>query len=131
MRKREKLIQIRVSEEEYDIIAAQAKACEMQIGPYIRMVAQHPIVYKFDYDVIAEHTREVACIRTSINRLIFTIDASNNYLPRDIDSIVMYMSEIFKSENKLLKTIYNEQTRLYEANRAAAKKKCKKETQEQ
>ena len=130
MRKREREIRIRVTEEEYDIIATQANACDMQVAPYIRMVAQRPIVYKFNYAVIAEHTREVARIRTSINRLIFTIDASNNYLPRDIDSVVMHMNEIFKSENQLLATLRNERTRLYEANRAAAKKKRKKATQE-
>lgn len=130
MRKREIRIRIRVTEGEHDSILSQAKACDMQVSPYVRMVAQRPIVYKFNYDVIAEHTREVARIRESINRLIFTIDASNNYLPRDIDSVVMYMNEIFKSENQLLATLRNERTRLYEANRAAAKKKRKKATQE-
>ena len=130
MRKREIRIRIRVTEGEHDSILSQAKACDMQVSPYVRMVAQRPIVYKFNYDVIAEHTRKVARIREAINRLVFTIDASGNYLSRDIDSIVMYIKEILESENQLLETIRKERTRLYETNRAAAKKKRKKATQE-
>ena len=105
MRSREHLIQIRVSENEHKNISEQAQKFNMQIAPYVRMVSQNPNIIKIDYSVISANTKEIAEIRNSINRLVFTIDASNNYLPKEIESIVNLMTELFQSENKLLKTI--------------------------
>ena len=53
---------------------------------------------------------QIAVIRNSINRLIFTIDATNNYLPREIESIVKMLNEIFRSENEPLKTVREDQS---------------------
>lgn len=114
MRKREKIIQIRVTENEYLKISENSKKVNMQVAPYIRLVAQNPIINQIDYKVIAEHTKEIAEIRNSINRLIFSIEASNNYLPREIESIVEMMNKIFESENKLLQTLRKERKKLYE-----------------
>ena len=50
-------------------------------------------------------SKEIGEIRTCINRLIFTIDATNNYLPKEITTIVNLMNEIFKGEKYLLKMI--------------------------
>ena len=107
MRTREGLIQIRVTAEEREIIAANAERYGMEIAPYGRMVMINPAVtiVERDYSIIAEHTKELAAIRDTINRLIFTIDATNNYLPKDIKTIVNLMNEVFQTENKLLKTI--------------------------
>ena len=103
--KRTKEIRIRVTEQEYNAICEQAKIQKMQIGPYIRTVAKNPIILKFDYSIISEHTKELAEIRTSINRLIYTIDAANYYLPKEIASIVSLMEAAFESENQLLATM--------------------------
>lgn len=103
MARREKEIRIMVSNEEYEQIQSKAKGLGMQVAPYIRRTAQNPTIIKYNYDEIRNHTKEIAEIRNSINRLIFTIDATNNYLPRDIVSIVNLMQEIFQSENRLLK----------------------------
>lgn len=105
MSKREKEIRIKLSEEEYETILKYAEKLSMQVAPYVRMVAQKPNIIKIDYSIISAHTKEIAEIRNSINRLVFTIDASNNYLPKEIESIVKLMTELFQSENKLLKTI--------------------------
>ena len=104
-RKRTKEIRIRVTEEEYTAICEQAKMQKMQISPYIRTVAKNPIILKFDYSIISEHTKELAEIRTSINRLIYTIDAANYYLPKEIATIVSLMEAAFESENQLLATM--------------------------
>lgn len=104
-RNRTKEIRIRVTEEEYTAICKQAKIQKMQIGPYIRTVAKNPIILKFDYSIISEHAKELAEIRTSINRLIYTIDAANYYLPKEIATIVSLMDAAFKSENQLLATM--------------------------
>lgn len=116
-RKREKEIRIRVSTEEYERIAACAREQKMRLGPYIRKVAQSPIIRHYDYKVISDHTKEIAEIRNSINRLIFTIDASKNYLPREITTIVGIMQSIFEGENLLLKTIREQQEKAEENDR--------------
>jgi len=103
MARRMKEIRIMVSEEEYETIQGAAEGLNMQVAPYVRMVAKSPTIVRYDYDVINNHTRTIAQIRTCINRLIFTIEATNNYLPKDIHTIVSLMQEIFKSENRLLK----------------------------
>ena len=103
MAKRTKEIRIMVSDEEYERILRNAKRAGMQSAPYIRVVAQSPTIVNYDYSVIGNHTKEIAEIRNCINRLIFTIEATNNYLPKDIHTIVSLMQEIFKSENRLLK----------------------------
>lgn len=108
MAKREKLIQIRTTDEEYEIIAKNAEKSKKQVAAYIRSVALNPVIIQIDYKKIAEHTKEIAEVRNSVNRLIFTIEASNNYLPREIQSIVELMENIFKSENKLLQELRKE-----------------------
>ena len=77
----------------------------MQVNNYIRRVATNPIIRPYNYSIISTHTNEISQIRNAINRLVFTIDAQNNYLPRDIASIVGMMEEIFAGERKLLKTV--------------------------
>ena len=103
MARRTREIRIMVSEEEYERILRNAKRADMQTAPYIRAVAQSLTIVRYDYSVISEHTKAIGEIRTCINRLIFTIDATNNYLPQDIQTIVSLMQEIFKSERHLLR----------------------------
>lgn len=107
MRTRERLIHIRLTEEEHQRISEQAQKMDMPTAPYIRMVALNPNIIKLDYSAISEHTKEIAEIRNSINRLVFTIDAQNYYLPKEIETIVQLMNDIFQSENKLLETVCN------------------------
>ena len=105
MDKREKTIRITVTNHEYELIQNYAGRLKMQVNPYVRRVALNPTIKVFDHRVVSDHTKVIGEIRNSINRLIFTIEATNNYLPREIETIVNYMNEIFETENKLLETI--------------------------
>lgn len=105
MPRREKEIRMMLSVDEYDRIKFKADQVHMRVAPYIRSAALNGSIVVKDYPAVDRHTREIAEIRNSINRLVFTIDATNNYLPREIESIVNMMNEIFRSENELLKTI--------------------------
>lgn len=107
--KREKEIRMMVSKEEYEIISGYANRLKMQVTPYIRRVALNPQIIQNNYSEISAHTKEIAEVRNIINRLIFTIDATNNYLPKEIETIVDLMNGLFQSENKLLKTIRESQ----------------------
>ena len=102
MAKREREIQIRVTEEEYETILQKAKENQMQVGPYIRRVAKNPVIEQVDYGFIEQHTREIGNVRTTINQLIWTIEFSNNYLPKEIDTIVKMMGHIFEAENQII-----------------------------
>lgn len=105
MAKREREVRMMLSDEEYTHIKARADKLHMTVSAYIRsMVLNGQIVVK-NYHPIDRHTKEIAEVRNSLNRLVFTIEATNNYLPREIQTIVNLMEEIFKGENELLKTI--------------------------
>ena len=105
MSKREKEIRIMVSTQEYENIKQMAKEAGIQVSPYIRRVAQNPTIYHFDFMVLIRHAEMLGEIRNSINRLIFTIYATNNYLPREIETIVNLMQEVFNTENEIHKII--------------------------
>lgn len=95
-------IRIKVTREEYENIKLNAKILDMKVAPYIRMVAQNPHITIFDYASIRAHTKQIGRMVDSINLLVFTIQAQNNYQPKEIDGIVNYIEEIWKTENKLL-----------------------------
>ena len=103
MRKRNNEVRIRLNDEEYAKLQKNAEKANMKVAPYVRKIAQSPNIFivNCDYDIISEHTKEIASVRTTINQLIFTIEATNNYLPKDIGTIVELMTYIFETENKL------------------------------
>lgn len=104
-KKKTKEIRFVVSENEHQAILEQAKRLGMNTNAYIRRATTSPIIRHYNYDAIRDHTKEIGEIRNCINRLIFTIEATNNYLPRDISTIVNLMREIFKSENELIEML--------------------------
>lgn len=81
------------------MILQRASALKMQVAPYLRYVASNPVIKHYNYEVVADQTRTIGNIRTSINQLIFTIEATNNYLLRKIETIVSLMPEIFRTKN--------------------------------
>ena len=95
-------IRIKVTKDEYNIIKQNAKILDMKVAPYIRQVAQNPHITIFDYASIRAHTKQIGKVVDSINLLVFTIQAQNNYQPKEIDGIVNYIKEIWETENKLL-----------------------------
>lgn len=105
MSKREREIRMKVSEGEYKLIQEHANEHGMQVAPYIRMVAMHPTIHVNYYENIAEHAKRVAEVRDALNRIAFTIEATNNYLPRQIETVVSLMQGLFESQNELLKSV--------------------------
>ena len=101
-------IRIKVNKEEYDNIRLNADILGMQVAPYIRRVAQSPTIINFNYSAVSRHTRQIGQIVNSINRLIFTIDLNNDYLPKEIDGIVDYIEKIWETENELLEEVRNQ-----------------------
>lgn len=90
-RKRTKEIRICVTEEEYETIRKCAQEANIQLSPYIRTVAMNPIIRNYDFGAVQNHTQAIGEIRNCINRVIYTIAATNNYLPKEIEYIVSLM----------------------------------------
>ena len=122
MRTRENLIQVRVTKAERKIIENNAKKLNMQIAPYIRMVAQNPTIINFDYSVIQEHTKQVGQIVNSVNQLIFTIEVNNDFQPKEILGIRDYIEDIWDTERKLLVTVRKQWEQAVKQNRKRGKK---------
>ena len=122
-RKRTYQIRICVSEDEKNRIENNAKELKMQTTNYVRLVAKNPIIRAYNLNIISDHTKEIGEIRTCLNRLIFTIEATNNYLPKEIKTIVNLMNEIFEGENRLLKMLREQRIQDYKCPEAFIKSK--------
>lgn len=96
---------LRLSDEEYAIIKANADGLGMKVAPYIRKVAQNPMIIKFNYSAIERHTKQIGKIVNSVNQLIFTIEVTNNYQPKEIDGIMDYVEQILETERELLREV--------------------------
>ena len=110
-------IRVKVTEEEYKTIKANADFLEMSIASYIRKVAQNPTIINFDYSAIREHTKQVGQVVNSVNRLIFTIELNNDYQPKQIEAIRDCVNWIWETENKLIRTVRNQWTKAFKQGR--------------
>ena len=104
-------IRVRVNKDEYDIISLNAEILDMQIAPYIRKVAQNPNITIFDYAAIRAHTQQVGKVVNSINQLVYTIQVTNNYQPKEIEGIRDYVEQILETERKLLREVRKQWTK--------------------
>ena len=111
-------IRIKVSKEEYDNIKLNAEILNMQIAPYIRMVAQNPNIIRFNYKAVEDHTRMLGRIVKSINLLVYTIYLNNDYQPKEIEGIYDYIKHIWETENKMLGEVRNQWETAYKQGRS-------------
>ena len=77
----------------------------MQRNIYIKCAAKHPVIHQHNYEVIENYSQELSKIRKTLNRLVYTIEATNNYVPNDIKTVVNAMNYVMLTENELLKTM--------------------------
>lgn len=118
MMSRQHEIRIKVSKEEYDNIKLNAEILNMQIAPYIRMVAQNPNIIRFNYKAVEDHTRMLGRIVKSINLLVYTIYLNNDYQPKEIEGIYDYIKHIWETENKMLGEVRNQWETAYKQGRS-------------
>ena len=111
-------IRIKVSKEEYDNIRLNAEILDMQVAPYIRMVAQNPNIIRFNYKAVEDHTRMLGRIVKSINLLVYTIYLNNDYQPKEIEGIYDYIKHIWETENKMLGEVRNQWETAYKQGRS-------------
>ena len=111
-------IRIKVSDEEFENIKLNADILDMQVAPYIRMVAQNPNIIRFNYKAVEDHTRMLGKIVKSINLLVYTIYLNNDYQPKEIEGIYDYIKHIWETENKMLNEVRNQWETAYKQGRS-------------
>lgn len=66
---------------------------------------------------IRAHTKQLGNIQRSINLLIYTIYLNNDYLPKEIEGILDYIKQIWKTENELLDEVRKQWKKAYKQGR--------------
>lgn len=105
--KRTKQILIRVSERELNNINRNARAARRKKSAYIREVAENLMVVNYTCDAIYDHKQTILSLNNAVQRMIYTILKTGEYVPPDLDYIADKMREILDAENQLL-TIIND-----------------------
>lgn len=77
----------------------------MQVSPYLHRVAKNPIIRPYNFNMVSEHTKEISRMRREINRLVYTIEVTNYYLPKELITIIQIFEHLLKLENELLITL--------------------------
>ncbi|MCH5209467.1 MAG: hypothetical protein J1F01_00735 [Oscillospiraceae bacterium] len=107
-----KIIQFRVSENEYKQLKNGADNTGQSVSVYARECALNPYSLSVNYDEIELHTQEISEIKSAVNRLVYTLVSSGNYYPADIENILKMLTEISESEKKLIKLFQKSQPQL-------------------
>ncbi len=101
-------LNIRLTESQMDKIRCNARACDMTVSAFVMEVAQNFIVLNCDYDQISGHSKEISSLRNVINRLVYTVVKTREYVPADLEYILNKMNEIAKSEGEFLELMLDE-----------------------
>lgn len=101
-RLRDKEIKMRLSEEEYNQIVKNAKACDKTTVAYLRELGLNMCIVPMDLSIVTEHTSVITSYRNAINQLLFTIKKTGNYTPADLEYILEKTRDLLKAENKFL-----------------------------
>lgn len=91
-----------VTRAELNQIKNNATACDKTVSAYIREVALNMCTIPIDHTIVTEHTEEIASSRNAINRLVYTIKKSGNYVPADLEFILQKVNEMLNSEKTFL-----------------------------
>lgn len=103
-----KQILIRCSEEEFNLIEANANAMKRVRNIYIKEMALHGTVVKFDYKYFDENNRLMNEIENDINLLIYTILKTSEYFSIDLENINNSLQKIINNQEIILKEIRKE-----------------------
>lgn len=110
-----KVIRLRFSEEEHAYLKRQAQKHNMPVSHYIIEAAKNPTIIEMDYRDIDAHTQELKEVSRGISRIAFTIEATNTYLDRQIQSVVDLMYGAWLGQKKLLAKINRQAKELRKA----------------
>lgn len=101
-------VQLRMSNKELALIDAKAKAVGRDRNIYIREMAAHGKVVKFDYKYFDENNRYMKEVKNDIRLLIYTILQTNEYFSIDLENINNSLQKIIENQGLILKEFRKE-----------------------
>ena len=72
------------------------------VSDYVTEVALNFCVLNYEYEDVIAHNNEITYLRNAINKLMYTIIKTGEYVPADLEFILVKMNEISKSEGKFI-----------------------------
>ena len=73
--------------DEWETVCKKAAAAEMKIGTYIRYIAVHGIVKKYDVDALSVFASSINRVGNNINQISKTANASGSVFQKDVDDL--------------------------------------------
>ncbi len=104
--RRKQYIQIRVSEEEREIIKKlTAKAGEKSMSAYLRKIALKGIIVKYDNKGIDSIDKSLKSISNNINQITMRINSTDRIYDEDIQYIRKALDEVWDTQKSILSSI--------------------------
>ena len=96
---------------EWETVCRKAAAAEMKVGTYIRYIAVHGIVKKYDVSVLDSLIYAINCVGKNINQIAKTANASGDIYKNDIDDVNINLEKIRKRLDRYLENLKFEEVK--------------------
>ena len=111
-------INIKVSDEEYDLINATAALLDKTITAYVKELALNQNIINYDFETLQKHTEEISNIKQVLNQIVITMIQNGDIYSGDMNTILSVIQELTDSEKEIKSQLRKER----ESNRKYLKK---------
>jgi len=111
-------INIKVSDEEYDLINANAALLDKTITAYVKELALNQNIINYDFETLQKHTEEISNIKQGLNQIVITMIQNGDIYSGDMNTILSVIQELTDSEKEIKSQLRKER----ESNRKYLKK---------
>lgn len=111
-------INIKVSDEEYDLINANAALLDKTITAYVKELALNQNIINYDFETLQKHTEEISNIKQVLNQIVITMIQNGDIYSGDMNTILSVIQELTDSEKEIKSQLRKER----ESNRKYLKK---------
>lgn len=111
-------INIKVSDEEYDLINANAALLDKTITAYVKELALNQNIINYDFETLQKHTEEISNIKQVLNQIVITMIQNGDIYSGDLNTILSVIQELTDSEKEIKSQLRKER----ESNRKYLKK---------
>lgn len=111
-------INIKVSDEEYDLINANAALLDKTITAYVKELALNQNIINYDFETLQKHTEEISNIKQVLNQIVITMIQNGDIYSGNMNTILSVIQELTDSEKEIKSQLRKER----ESNRKYLKK---------
>lgn len=111
-------INIKVSDEEYDLINANAALLDKTITAYVKELALNQNIINYDFETLQKHTEEISNIKQVLNQIVITMIQNGDIYSGGLNTILSVIQELTDSEKEIKSQLRKER----ESNRKYLKK---------